>query len=262
MFVCVSLALLTNQSVSAKDLPPAGQWTVDFGDSHCIAQREHGAPDNPTYLMMKAAAIGDGLQLSIVENGVRSDGIQEKARITFGDGKTLDLWQLRYGVEKKQVRTINLTKDQVDQLSRAAELRWSTPRANYSLPLGPVAKLVKMIEKCRSTLIEDWNGTAAKKAALKQEARLDKPVGSLFSTSDYPSQAVVAGQSGTANVVGLIDENGELADCMVVQTSGIAVLDAQTCIKIKKRGRFTAAIGPDGRPARSVYVSRVRWVMP
>ena len=111
-------------------------------------------------------------------------------------------------------------------------------------------------------LADDWNASSATKALLKQEPRLDKPVVELFSTDDYPSQAVFAEQSGTAKVVGLIDEKGEMADCMVVETSGVAVLDAQTCNKVKERGKFSPAIGQDGKPAKSVFETRVRWVMP
>ena len=262
LVACASFSLVANPGVAAtKPLEPAGKWIVDFGASHCIAQRNYGTAEKPIYLMLKASAIGEGLQLSVVVTGHRTDGVQEKAKLRLGKVEPIELWQLKYGFEKKLVRTVNLTQPQADQLARATELHWSTAHMDYSMPLGPVANLVKLIEKCRTSLAEDWNGTEEKKALLKQEARLDKPVGRLFSSSDYPDQAILRSQSGTAKVVGLVDEKGQLADCMVVETSGIAVLDAQTCIMIHKRGKFTPAIGSDNKPAKSVFVQRVRWEM-
>lgn len=258
---CVGLAAYPG-TVAAKPLESAGQWIVDFGDSHCIAQRIYGAPDKPIYLLLKASAVGEGLQLSILSKGPNTGGVQERARLRLDNGEAIELWQLRYGVEKKQVRTVNLTEAQTGELSRATELRWSATTLDYSIPLGPMTSLVKLMHKCRTSLAEYWNGTEDKQALLKQGARLDKPVGQLFSTSDYPDQAVRAEQSGTAKVIGLVDEKGKMADCMVVETSGVAVLDGQTCIMINKRGRFTPAIGPDDKPTKSVFVSRVRWEMP
>ena len=258
----VCLALIANPgTLAAKPLAPSSKWVVDFGDNRCVAQRTYGGEPKPFYLLAKASAVGDGLQLTVAVKGPNSDGVQEKAKLYLGI-EPIELLQLRYGIEKKQVRTVNLTKIQTDQLAGATELRWSAPNIDHSLPLGPMKDLIRVMEQCRSGLAEYWNGTEERKALLKQGARLDKPVGRLFSSSDYPNQAVFANQSGTAKVVGLVDEKGGLADCMVVETSGIAVLDAQTCIMIHKRGKFVAAIGPDDKPTKSVFVQRVRWEMP
>ena len=65
-----------------------------------------------------------------------------------------------------------------------------------------------------------------------------------------------------ATIVALIDEKGEMADCAVIETSGIAALDAQTCFIMRKRGKFAPAIGQDGKPAKGVFTQRIRWEMP
>jgi TonB family protein len=259
---CACIALLSHQTVSAKPLQPAGKWVVDFGDSRCVAQRIYGEPADPIYLLIKASAVGDGLQLSVAKKGPNGFGVQEKAKLTFGKGEPVELSQLRYGVEKKQVRTVNLTRDQVNLLGGASELKWFTANLDVSLPLGAMGNLVKIVHECRATLAEDWNGTAEKEALLKQGPTADRRVVNLFATRDYPSQAVMAEQSGTANVVALVDEKGKLADCMVVETSGVAVLDAQTCLVMMTRGKFSAAIGSDGKPAKSIFTQRIRWEMP
>ena len=258
----ICFALITSPGIAAeKPLAPTDKWRVDFGDSHCIAQRIYGPAREPVYLHLKASAVGEGLQLSIARKGSNGYGIQEKAKLSFGKGEPLELSQMRFGVEKKQVRMVNLTKSEIPQLSGASELRWKAANVDYVFPLGPMGNLIKLMEKCRAGLGDYWNGTAEKVASLKQEPTLNKPVVKLFSSNDYPSQAIFADLSGTTRVVALVDEKGKLVDCTIVETSGVAVLDAQTCIIVRDRGKFSPAIGADGKPAKGVFVQRIRWEM-
>lgn len=168
---------------------------------------------------------------------------------------------MRFGVERKQVRMINLTKAEIGQLASTSELRWNAANVDYSLPLGPMGNLIKLMEECRAGLRDYWNGTPEKLADLKQGPTLNKPVIRLFNSNDYPSQAIFADLSGATQVVGLVNEKGELVDCTIVETSGVAVLDAQTCIIVRQRGKFSPAIGADGKPAKGVFVQRISWEM-
>ena len=259
-FVAVSLAaLLAPQSASAKPLPPATKWVVDFGDSHCVAQRIYSAGKNPVYLLLKASAVGEGLQVSVAVKGPNGYGVQEKAKLSFGGQEPTAVSQIRFGAEKKQVRMINLSKPEVARLAGATELRWDTANMDYTLPLGPMKDLVKIIEECRVSLGEYWNGTPEKLASLKQEPRLNTAVRKLFKSTDYPSQALMGDQSGTARIVALVDEKGQMTDCTIVETSGVAVLDAQTCIIVRERGKFSPALGADGQPVKGVFSQRIRW---
>jgi protein TonB len=82
----------------------------------------------------------------------------------------------------------------------------------------------------------------------------------LFDSGDYPAQALSEGDSGITRIVALIDQKGGVAECMVDETSGIATLDAMTCIIVKERAKFVPAVGQDGKPARSATTTRVRWI--
>ena len=255
-------ALVVGPGMAAeKVLAPTDKWRVDFADSHCIAQRVYGDAREPVYLHIKASAVGEGLQLSIARPGPNGYGIQEKAKLGFGKAEPREYSQMRFGVEKKQVRMVNLTKSEIPQLSGASELRWKAANLDYVFPLGPMANLVKVLEECRGGLGDFWNGTSEKVAALRQEPTLNKPVVKLFNSNDYPSQAIFADLSGTTKIVGLVDEAGKLVDCTIVETSGVAVLDAQTCIIVRDRGKFSPAIGADGKPTKGVFVQRIRWEM-
>ena len=66
---------------------------------------------------------------------------------------------------------------------------------------------------------------------------------------------------GAVSLALLIDEQGKVADCTVTQTSGVAALDAQSCAIIKERGKFSPAIGHDGKPAKSSWLQRINWAL-
>jgi TonB family protein len=260
--IAVAVSLQSIQPAAAASLQPAGKWTVDFGDDRCVAYRGFGNSKNPVHLLLKPSPVGDVLQLQIAEKGINRPGTQEKVSVALGSEAPVLMLQLQYGSNGQSVRMINLSKEQASRLSAATTLRWSERGKQYDLALGPMAKLLDTVEKCKNLLADHWNATLTKRMALKEAPSMDKPIMSLFSTNDYPWDAVKKGQSGLAHVVVLVDENGRMADCTLIATSGIAVLDAQTCIILRNRGKFKPAIGADGKPTRGTFHQRVNWEMP
>jgi protein TonB len=45
-------------------------------------------------------------------------------------------------------------------------------------------------------------------------------------------------------------------------SSGHAALDQAACAKLRQRGKFVAATGPDGGAVPGSYSSAVRWTLP
>jgi TonB family protein len=67
---------------------------------------------------------------------------------------------------------------------------------------------------------------------------------------------------GAATFELFIDPQGRPADCAIVQSSGYAQLDRETCFIAVHRARFTPARGPDGTPVYGAYRSMVKWHRP
>ena len=105
------------------------------------------------------------------------------------------------------------------------------------------------------------------KAGLTPEMfdRPEKPkanIVSLFSTNDYPLQSVHNAEEGTVAVVLRVGKDGGVRDCVVVQSSGHAALDAQTCRVLWLRARFVPAKDKNGSPVESALRQRIRWELP
>jgi TonB family protein len=79
---------------------------------------------------------------------------------------------------------------------------------------------------------------------------------------DYPIKAFTQEWKGAATFELLVDPQGRPADCKIVQSTGHAQLDKQTCFIAMHRARFTPARGPDGTPVYGSYRSMVKWHRP
>ncbi|EZP72783.1 TonB-like protein [Sphingomonas paucimobilis] len=86
--------------------------------------------------------------------------------------------------------------------------------------------------------------------------------GSWFSDKDYPTSESAKGASGTAAFNLLVQEDGGVKDCRIVQSSGSPALDATTCALLKERASFYPARDGKGRKIESIYSGRITWRLP
>lgn len=83
-----------------------------------------------------------------------------------------------------------------------------------------------------------------------------------YTFDDYPMRAFQEQWKGAATFELLVDPNGRPADCKIIQSSGYATLDRETCFIAVHRARFSPAHGPDGTKVHGSYRSMVKWHRP
>ncbi|WP_082745911.1 energy transducer TonB [Sphingomonas sp. CCH5-D11] len=77
--------------------------------------------------------------------------------------------------------------------------------------------------------------------------------------SDYPTEASQKGIKGTVGFVVTVNEDGSVADCDVVASSGVASLDKQACVLMRRNGKFEPARDTAGLPIASEHKSYINW---
>ena len=128
------------------------------------------------------------------------------------------------------------------------------PELNETFQLANIEALMKVMDSCVADLGKVWNASGAN---LKTP-----PVGNLsglIRADDYPGVAVDEMKSGQVSFIVLINEQGRVADCAVVESSTVAALDSQSCVIVSERARFKPAIGIDEKPAKSTHKQRITW---
>ncbi len=85
---------------------------------------------------------------------------------------------------------------------------------------------------------------------------------SLFSTDDYPPEAMRRAEQGMTAVELGVSPTGQVVSCRVTASSGSSSLDGRTCAVIMERAHYSILRGRGGHPVASTDRARIRWVLP
>ena len=234
---------------------PTAKWVVDFDDAQCVASLAFGQEQ----LFLKASPLGDVVQFGIMEPGRTGPPKQVEAKITPVAGPSYTGTAMQWTstlAGPRRMRLVNMPAADFRRLAASPSLAFQIGemRRHYAMPA--MAAMTKVMKSCVDDLQQVWSsegGVAARAVAS---------LASYFGSDDYPEDAIRKDLGGTTGLALLIDEEGRVADCMVVQTSGQAALDTQSCAVIKRRARFTPARGFDGQPTKDRVTSRINWLIP
>jgi TonB family protein len=142
---------------------------------------------------------------------------------------------------------------------RARTLSVRSKGLDETFALSSMEPLMKVMDDCVADLKRVFNVAppGAGPAALATRAKAN--LVEYFSNGDYPAVAIEKGQTGKVQFALLVQEDGRVADCTIVATSGAAALDSQVCAMLKVRAKFEPARGIDGKPAKDATVGSVIW---
>lgn len=260
------VASLLISSVPARAVEPrqpTERWVVNFDDAQCVASRNYGTVEKPLHLALKASPLGDVIQLAILRHGIGGEAEQLDAILKIDDQPALRTTILVYKSENASLRIhrVNLRPTEFAPLRQAKSIAIQSPGLNETFALSNMGPLLKTMEECLVDLRSVWNITDPTGTKSKLKERSKANLSAYFSNDDYPAAAFTKEQSGIVAFALLIDEAGKVADCTIVETSGAAVLDTQSCGVLEKRARFKPAIGTDGKPAKDAVIGRIRWQM-
>jgi TonB family protein len=113
---------------------------------------------------------------------------------------------------------------------------------------------------CTPAAAPAWARNAPKPA--RQPLKPKEFLWSLITKDDYPPSARQARQQGTTWVALDVDTNGRVTRCLVLESSKVPALDAQTCRLLQSRARFTPATDDSGKPVPSRTTFQQTWWLP
>lgn len=240
---------------------PTANWVINFDDAQCLATRNFGTKEEPLFLALKAPALGDVMQIGVIRSGRSALPRQLDGSIAFDNRGPVATSLLTYTSAAKRQRTFmtNLAGSQLAVARTSRSMSISGGDLDESFSLDKIDPVLKVMEECVADLRRVWNVSASQDVSPNLKRRATSNVGRLFSARDYPAIAESENQQGSVRFVLLVDELGRVADCTIIETSGIAALDAQSCAVVKEKARFTPAIGLDGKPAKDSHLQTVRW---
>lgn len=265
------------QTPPAAPLTPTEKWVVNFADAQCLATRNYGSRAEPLMLGLKAPPLGDVLQIVIVRPGT-ADPDQVPGMVIVDGRPPIRTTLFQYGVAstKRKALLVNIPRSEIEPLRsatriqvrvsdpgeqiRASRLKKGATHIDLSFALTQMAPLLKTMDDCVGDLQQVWKVTPESTAI--PGGQMQGPTGSLsgvFTSDDYPAEALLGNQTGSVRFALLVDESGRIADCTIVETSGVAALDAQSCAIARDRARFTPGRDAAGKPSKGAFLQRVTW---
>lgn len=249
---------------AAAERAPTGKWIVNFAEAQCVAYRDYGTPAKPLRLLLKAPAVGDIVQVAVKQRASASPPEQAKAIVKIDGGPPLRTSLLNYTPKgsKERIYLLNMPSADFAPVRRAKTLSVRSEGLDATFALSGMEPLMKVVDECVADLRATFNVGSSGEEPAKLESRATGNIASYFSSDDYPYIAVMRDQSGRVGFALLIGEDGRVADCTIVSTSGVPVLDVQVCSVLQSRARLKPAIGIDGKPAKDSLLGTVIWRMP
>lgn len=241
---------------------PTGDWTVDFADAQCFASRDYGSAEAPLKLVLKAPPMGNVIQVAVLRKGPSLRPAQLDGWVRIGEGPRSRASILTYAQKASGIRvyTMNMPAADFALVREAQTLSIEAGDLDERFALSNMAPLMKVVDDCVADLRRVFSISDTQAGATSPLARrASGNIGRLMKNEDYPGVALQQDQTGIVKFVLLIDETGRVADCTVIETSGVAALDSQVCATMKVRASFEPARGPDGKPAKDAITSRIIW---
>jgi TonB family protein len=263
----VALAALAFLSVAASPpapLEPSGPWTVEPADAMCIVGRDFGTGDQLVTLGFRPYPLGEKVRIALWIPATGKKFTWGKAELALDEQTPVEEYfdQGPVPIKGKHLIQIDIERSKIETLHAAKLLHIRTEKRNWSFKLGNVAGAMKALQGCENDLLVKWGMDPAVLASIETSAFHPFGLESIFRTSDYPRVAMSRNEQGTAGVRYWIGTNGKVSDCRVVETSGSALLDQQTCDVIIRRARYFPARVKSGESVASIGFQRIRWELP
>ena len=259
-----ALTFATAVQAAPEPRAPTGKWNVDFADAQCIAQRDYGTPESPLKLVLKAPPAGDVMQVAAMRRAASTPAEQVESTVTVDGRRPLktDLLMFSPKDSKNRVYLLNMPSAEFAPVRQAKTFSVRSVGLNETFALSQMDSVMRVMDRCVANLRRVFNIGADGSEPLALPTRAKGSIASFFSDRDYPSVALMNRQTGKVKFALLIDENGRVADCTIVETSGVPSLDSQACAVLKTRAKFEPARGMDGKPAKDSSFGAVVWRMP
>ena len=266
--VCAAAVALSfpSAALAKEPAPPTSKWVVNFSDAQCVATRQYGED----FLVVKVPPLGDVVQLALFTKGSVSGPDQVEGSLRVDGGTPIKVSALLFNADKSRqmIHSVNLPRETFGQVQNGRELHWRFSDANRTVTLKGMNSLMKVMDECVADLRKVWNVRHEKIDDPSEKVAAATPAGwtrakanlaKYFDSDDYPGVAMQGNQDGLVAFALLVNEQGRVADCTVVKTSGVAALDAQSCILLRQRARFEPARDASGQPVKDALIGRIRW---
>lgn len=272
IFVALAGAMLAQQPAVAADtthanLLPITLWKVDYAERECRLTRTFGKGKEEILFRLARGSSFDRYDIMLAGVAIPNKGGKVNITTTLEPQNASENFTgQNVPVPKRNERVLRWFDGQTDLIASGPKDQVMVVKPGFGKPirlqLDDFRDALAAMQTCHDDLLRSWQIDPVTLASFKA---LPKPMGNLgvwATTNDYPRKSLDAGIGGDVAFKLRVGSDGKPIDCLVIESSKIAELDATTCRLVMLRARFSPALGPDGVAAEAPYVNRIQWRVP
>ena len=243
--------------------PAAARWVVDWGDQRCSLIRETGGPASVSLMVRTVPGAGQA-ELWLIDPNWTAPGFFGFQPVEIDlqpSGFRITDYAISVRFKGQQgIGITNLEEAFLAKLPGTQRLvirRGKRKLAEVALPGS--ARAVEALPACEAEIMRDWGLDPQVIQSLRRKPTPVRNPALWFSSDDYPLAAIQRHQWGSVLTRMTVGIDGRVAECVVVESSGQALLDKRTCDLLISRGRYKPALTAGGEPIRAMTSVRIHW---
>lgn len=253
------------EPTTAAPLTPAGKWNVDYGATACLLGRTYGTGKTETILALRRLPLASTLDLMVYTNDRSATLRLGQAKVSVPGGGSDESRYESYPTQASGKRMTRMPVDvaMFETMPADAVLQIVPDKMSGWAFAMPHAKAAfEALAKCNDSTVQEWGIDPTERSRIAQAATPTTSPVYWIAPDDYPKTVLGKGAQGTSTVLWTIGADGRVAECRTVVTSGEVELDKAACSAITRHGRYTPALGFDGKPMISHMTRKVTWRLP
>jgi TonB family protein len=268
--VCVYLlcaSAITAETPVSAPLLPTSSWHVDYAEQECRLTRTFGEKDALILFRLARGTSFDNYDIKLAGLSIPKSNGKMDVEMTLEPQKiTAKFAGSSDSLPHRKEQVLSWYDSSITSISGGPKdqvmLVKMAHNVSIRLKLDDFRPAIAAMKTCHDDLLRGWKVDTV---ALSQLKRYATPIGSpgdWATPADYPKEAILAGASGDVSFLLTVGTDGKPKTCSIVASSKVIILNEETCRLVKRRARFTPAIGADGSAVESVYINRIRWIIP
>lgn len=284
--LCATSLLLVSPVQAAPkpptSLPKVGKWEINYDEDSCHLFARFGTGDDQIVLALTRMSPTDWLEMTLFGKPLKFGEIAMPVEVSFGsqavpfkrsgvaistgadktpgvivEGLRVDGWQF----PEKPKGPVEIPKLSPETETAVTSITIKRPGGKaFRLETGPMGPPMAAMRACTDDLLVHWGYDPKVEAGLTRRAAPITNPGTWLRSEDFPDKSLYRGHNGYVRFRLDVAPDGKVAGCRVLFRTNPDDFADLSCKLLLQRARMTPALDAAGKPVKSFYMSRIKWV--